>query len=1785
MMTNNNNNDDESVLSIMTEESINSTVLREVLAITSDGLHHEVSSSRSSTDDDAAVVAPMNTISSESNNSLLQTPTRSGSEEIKTNESDANLSVMLDAMLLEGQSEAAALLAAVLDEAAFAPAAADDADDTAIDDTSNNDDNIVSVVTEDCCPSLAPTESTISVATERASLYPTPSNDERFEKRVEEVHAATAAQASAEYDTIRGTQKLDTTTTTNEDVSSSSLMVSSPIVLQDGTTTVSVTKTSQDESPEVYTPLEEAVPSDDVVLLLQVATKEDETPEVYTPLDEALPSDVSEEVSLDNVTPTKITVSEQQPDVPIADDIPVEANITASSPPEATLTGVIPEHVVPETIAPAVTDTAFVTLGIVSNELDASMLPTTTCETSKPATTKPPRTKSLSMKKLQFGSIKSLVKNNDPISVPSALSTIRKSIPSSPKGFFGMKKYNNSRTTTTTSKAPSSKNESKNIDSIEKDCISSTTELINSIQTNNAKVLAAIALMVQDKNDVRTKLETEEDDENRKEECRDDTEAIIQLSNNDIEEKSVSAVEDESTRVTEEYTAMPTTVMDGMNDTINDNSLSVEDEYNAIETVMDESNDTIKDQSLCNLDDMALGITARATILGAIVGDAVNYVVNGFSGQNIEGQTIATVYPDANETVNELDEFVESANERLQLDDPCDMISKDETKEPTETQAMVVPHTDLAAKKLLAMEKVTKRTAVKEINVDNEQVQDYPINCCIELKLIDNAIERLNARMKGQCNAVKLTSAANEEEEVIVIPAENGSGSVDEDVKYETPHMIGLKNSSEFETVEDEIPIVEESIIDEIAKLDEESLARGLETAEKDTNEAASPTNICVEQSIPGFMIDASNAVSVLNKAFNESLTGNVGNISTKENDDGNIEILASDSITTIPIIAEDIITTKEALGLDEVYVSSPACNPVEPAVNVGDGAALSPSTLQNGEEEKQNTVVVKRWRFKSLSSIKKLQKSSGLIGDDDKASTNITEDIHSKVKVEEQCFDKDDVKASMADIDEITSLVKVLSLPKSADKMMLEKYKGREGLLLANLKKMKNKQTSNDKAKADESEAITAEITSLNEVLSLPKSGDEMLTEYKGREDELLKNLKLTATAEITNLTTKLSLPKSADKMLKKYKGREGGLLANLKKMKAKQTNADTSKAVENAATIAEITSLIKELSLPKSSEEMLTEYEGREHDLLKNLKLIKDKQQVADSGHDNVQSPVTPVKVVVVEDVVPPTNHNESENVKPKPAAPKSRRIKSNSMKKLFMSVGLINNPTKGKMTGTAGVSKSENAQVRVSEETVKNDNTATIAEITSLITDLSLPKSADKMLEKYKGREEELLTNLRKMKANQAEDDISTNVEKVATIAEITSLIEELSLPKSVDEMLTNYKGREGDLLKNLKLIEVIDVVMEDAVSSTDVNENKRERSRPAMLSMDFSGSLASDQVYDKEEKQAKSVEIDELSNTNFTERNDKSWTRNFLDIKDKIENYISTTAKSISDLDKMCGATTSIESDSDSIWPEKKTTSMQSLSITSQTDELNEIQAKLEQQRSAYAEELKKIENESQQENKLLEAVSKAYAEQLMITKDEYSKESMAYKMRINDLKSKCEVLAQVARVKCETLKSLAQQTKEEAEQTINAQAAELETMRAVLKIIGVDSTVGQQSFESTQLQQVESIEVQELGPRLPPSVTYYPKKSKKSVKSLESFPETAIDRSYPKRPQDVREIEYDCVSDDSSTNASYSTASTHSDGEGSWLTKFSLFWSKKEERDEVNERDNDSGLGDNRIFAL
>jgi len=82
---------------------------------------------------------------------------------------------------------------------------------------------------------------------------------------------------------------------------------------------------------------------------------------------------------------------------------------------------------------------------------------------------------------------------------------------------------------------------------------------------------------------------------------------------------------------------------------------------------------------------------------------------------------------------------------------------------------------------------------------------------------------------------------------------------------------------------------------------------------------------------------------------------------------------------------------------------------------------------------------------------------------------------------------------------------------------------------------------------------------------------------------------------------------------------------------------------------------------------------------------------------------------------------------------------------------------------------------------------------AEIIVLVGELDIPKSADELLTTFEGRESELLNNLIKMKAKKAEE---------ATISEVKVLIEELGVPKSADEMLTAYKGRVEVLLKNLK-----------------------------------------------------------------------------------------------------------------------------------------------------------------------------------------------------------------------------------------------------------------------------------------------------------------------------------------------------------------------------------------------
>ncbi len=78
--------------------------------------------------------------------------------------------------------------------------------------------------------------------------------------------------------------------------------------------------------------------------------------------------------------------------------------------------------------------------------------------------------------------------------------------------------------------------------------------------------------------------------------------------------------------------------------------------------------------------------------------------------------------------------------------------------------------------------------------------------------------------------------------------------------------------------------------------------------------------------------------------------------------------------------------------------------------------------------------------------------------------------------------------------------------------------------------------------------------------------------------------------------------------------------------------------------------------------------------------------------------------------------------------------------------------------------------------------------------LVEETKSPKSADELLEKYAGREIYLLKNLRKMKASQDKND--------AIRAEVAELCQKVSSLSTPDELLETYKGREDELLKNLR-----------------------------------------------------------------------------------------------------------------------------------------------------------------------------------------------------------------------------------------------------------------------------------------------------------------------------------------------------------------------------------------------
>eukprot|EP00578_Thalassiosira_sp_NH16_P004303 CAMPEP_0181130878 /NCGR_PEP_ID=MMETSP1071-20121207/30107_1 /TAXON_ID=35127 /ORGANISM="Thalassiosira sp., Strain NH16" /LENGTH=1153 /DNA_ID=CAMNT_0023216995 /DNA_START=242 /DNA_END=3703 /DNA_ORIENTATION=- len=354
----------------------------------------------------------------------------------------------------------------------------------------------------------------------------------------------------------------------------------------------------------------------------------------------------------------------------------------------------------------------------------------------------------------------------------------------------------------------------------------------------------------------------------------------------------------------------------------------------------------------------------------------------------------------------------------------------------------------------------------------------------------------------------------------------------------------------------------------------------------------------------------------------------------------------------------------------------------------------------------------------------------------------------------------------------EVEKLAKETNAPKSADEM-LASYKGREEELLKNLRKMRANQRTHE-----EKQKIRAEVETLVKETGAPKSVDELLSTYEGREDELIKNLKKMkakterdagVVAEVRTLCEETNAPKSADEMLASYAGREEDLLKNLKKMKAKQ-EAEALRNGDKAAVRAEVEILAQETGAPKSVDELMASYAGREDELLKNLKKMKEKQ-----GKDaELRAEVAQLA---------------SETNAPKSADEMLASYKGREDE-------LLKNLRKMK--------EKQQAETGQQEQEVENAKDAEIrAEVEQLVAYTGAPKTADEMLASYKGREDELLKNLRKMKKKKdKQENKQASEAKAAVVAEVTSLVEATNPGKSPEEMLAAYDGKEEELLKNLR-----------------------------------------------------------------------------------------------------------------------------------------------------------------------------------------------------------------------------------------------------------------------------------------------------------------------------------------------------------------------------------------------
>jgi len=352
----------------------------------------------------------------------------------------------------------------------------------------------------------------------------------------------------------------------------------------------------------------------------------------------------------------------------------------------------------------------------------------------------------------------------------------------------------------------------------------------------------------------------------------------------------------------------------------------------------------------------------------------------------------------------------------------------------------------------------------------------------------------------------------------------------------------------------------------------------------------------------------------------------------------------------------------------------------------------------------------------------------------------------------------------------EVEKLIKETNAPKNADEM-LASYSGREDELLKNLRKMRAMQNT-----AEQKASNRAEVVALVEATNAPKSADELLASYEGREDELIKNLrKMKAKldgvdvirAEVATLVKETNAPKSADEMLASYAGREEDLLQNLRKMKAKQQDADD-KAAALAAVRVEVESLVEETNSPKSADELLSSYVGREDQLVKNLQRMKLKMSKEDDDKAAIKAEITALVEATnpgksAEDMLAAYVGKEEEllknlqKMKAKQDRASAKQAEAPAAPAAVAPAAVAPAAVAPAAVAPAAVAPAAVAPAALAPAAVNGTEDSIRKEITSLVESTKPGKSAEDLLAAYEGREEELITHLKKLQSSANKSEI--------------------------------------------------------------------------------------------------------------------------------------------------------------------------------------------------------------------------------------------------------------------------------------------------------------------------------------------------------------------------------------------------------------------------------------------